>query len=230
MNILRAMEIMGITENPDPEQVKKNFSNLALIHHPDRGGRLEDFLAINEALTLLSKPFINEKTVCGTPISSLGKGLPLSQSAVQCDSCEGHGYRTWASILWDNCPTCEGKIYTSTECKPCPLCKGSGVLNQNWCQKCQGAGTITNLLPYVKRCSDCSLNNRHGILQKALDALEELDYKEARRMILREEKVGQIPTGGNCHYICEACKGVGEIEIFNPALPRRLAFFHKSSL
>ena len=230
MDIMKAMEVLGIVGELDPSKVKEAFNKSALIHHPDKGGCVQDFLAIKEAAELLTKPFLGEETACGTLISTLGKGLPLSQSAVQCDSCEGRGYHTWASILWDDCPTCEGKVYTSTEHKPCHLCKGSGIVNKNWCQKCQGSGFERHLLPYIKRCLDCSLNNRHGLLQKALDQLGELDYKEARRLILQEERVGQIPTSGNVHYICENCKGIGEIEMFNPALPKRLAFFHKSSL
>lgn len=42
-------EVMGLPETATAEDVKKKYKELALTHHPDRGGKHEDFIRITEA-------------------------------------------------------------------------------------------------------------------------------------------------------------------------------------
>lgn len=47
-------EILGVTEDATPEEIKKTFRKEAVKHHPDRGGSKEKFQEINEAYQVLS--------------------------------------------------------------------------------------------------------------------------------------------------------------------------------
>ncbi len=49
-------EILGISKNANETEIKKAFRNLAIKHHPDRGGDAEKFKEINEAYQILSDP------------------------------------------------------------------------------------------------------------------------------------------------------------------------------
>ena len=42
-------EVMGVNENATAQDVKSAFRALSLVHHPDRGGKDEDFKRLNEA-------------------------------------------------------------------------------------------------------------------------------------------------------------------------------------
>lgn len=54
---VEAFTILGISEDADESQVKSAYKKLALTHHPDRGGKQEEFIKItdskNKCLTYL---------------------------------------------------------------------------------------------------------------------------------------------------------------------------------
>lgn len=43
-------EVLGVKETASREDIRNAFRALSLVHHPDRGGKDEDFKRINEAL------------------------------------------------------------------------------------------------------------------------------------------------------------------------------------
>ena len=49
-------QTLGVGKKATPEQIKKAYRRLALLHHPDRGGSDEKFKDIAEAYALLSDP------------------------------------------------------------------------------------------------------------------------------------------------------------------------------
>ncbi len=49
-------EVLGISKNASPDEIKKAFRKLAIEHHPDRGGQEEKFKEINEAYEVLKDP------------------------------------------------------------------------------------------------------------------------------------------------------------------------------
>lgn len=49
-------QILGLTPNASPEEIKKTYRSLAMKHHPDRGGEQSTFKEISVAYDTLSDP------------------------------------------------------------------------------------------------------------------------------------------------------------------------------
>lgn len=60
--------VLGVDKNATPEEIKKSFRKLAMLHHPDKGGEALKFQQINEAYETLSNPI--KKAEYDNPISS----------------------------------------------------------------------------------------------------------------------------------------------------------------
>jgi len=60
MNKIQALKILGLTGNPNPEDIKKAYRKLSIIHHPDKNNGSpeseEKFKQINEAYQSLTSP------------------------------------------------------------------------------------------------------------------------------------------------------------------------------
>jgi DnaJ-class molecular chaperone len=226
MDILKAMKILAVKDISNQESLKEAWKQAALVHHPDRGGNKEDFIAAQDAYKFLSRGEYLQKTVCGESLTNLGNGFPLTYNATTCPSCDGNGYNTWASVLWSTCPTCKGKETISIETRKCPTCNGTKTFNEKPCFNCKGKGVSIFILPFQRKCPDCDSRNPNGLLRRALNSLQTIDYNIAKKFIING-LTGKIPRAGNAHYKCGICKGVGEVLLFNPVLKRSL--FHKSS-
>jgi DnaJ family protein A protein 2 len=49
-------EILGVSKNSDDNEIKKQYRKLCLTHHPDKGGKAEEFQNIQKAYETLSDP------------------------------------------------------------------------------------------------------------------------------------------------------------------------------
>ena len=49
-------EVLGVTKNASPDEIKKAFRRLAVKYHPDRGGDEVKFKEVNEAYEVLKEP------------------------------------------------------------------------------------------------------------------------------------------------------------------------------
>ena len=49
-------DILGVSENASPDEIKKAYRKLASKHHPDKGGDTLQFQNIEEAYRILSDP------------------------------------------------------------------------------------------------------------------------------------------------------------------------------
>ena len=71
-------EVLGVTEYATRDEIKKRFKELALIHHPDKGGNEDKFKEISNAYTELMKTAPAEKKPEQNPFSNyndvFGKG------------------------------------------------------------------------------------------------------------------------------------------------------------
>jgi DnaJ-class molecular chaperone len=48
--------ILGVTKTATPDEIKQAYRRLAMQHHPDRGGDIDRFQAVEEAYRTLSDP------------------------------------------------------------------------------------------------------------------------------------------------------------------------------
>lgn len=74
-----AYEILGVGQNVSNEQLKKSFRELCHIHHPDKGGTQENFMAIMNAYRALENPALRSRYDAAMKIAALGS---LKQSAI----------------------------------------------------------------------------------------------------------------------------------------------------
>lgn len=49
-------EILGVSKSASQEEIKKSFRRLAMVHHPDKGGKEENFKNIQKAYEVLGDP------------------------------------------------------------------------------------------------------------------------------------------------------------------------------
>ena len=162
-------KILGISENADPELIKKNFRKLALKFHPDRNPGEDSekkFKELNEAYSVLSNP------------------EQRSQYDVQRRNPFGHGQNAnpfhggfgdvWSEFFGDfgdifgsagpsqrskrttnnnpnirfEIPLSElvsgeiNQVFEHNEIVDCNPCGGAGGFNVSACQRCHGAGEV----------------------------------------------------------------------------------------
>lgn len=58
--MLKLYEILGLSKDASPDEIKKAYRTLVKEHHPDRGGNEENFREIQEAYDTLSDPEARE--------------------------------------------------------------------------------------------------------------------------------------------------------------------------
>ena len=51
----QALQVLGLELDADNDEVEKRFRALAMQHHPDRGGELDRFQALQEAVAILRR-------------------------------------------------------------------------------------------------------------------------------------------------------------------------------
>jgi curved DNA-binding protein CbpA len=52
--MIDAYQILGVNESAGFEEIQSAYRREVLLHHPDRGGEIEDFLSVKKAFDLLS--------------------------------------------------------------------------------------------------------------------------------------------------------------------------------
>lgn len=180
-------------------------------------------------------------TVEGAKLSSLGKGFPLNKNACECSQCGGRGYteRVVEPRKIFKCRKCGGHGIIS---HPCKYCNGQGKAVshgkvQGECRYCKGTGKF---FPLGNVKTD---RNGNKFVDGPRGSIEikrsELDPKIMGRIcfecsgtgegfgmmfgfmfnldLIQEERKSRIVRNK-----CYTCHGIGEIEMFNPVLPRGL--------
>ncbi len=148
-------------------------------------------------LKVIAELVVTPKTLDGTPIDQLGKGLPGDQDGMPCNVCDSAGYRENKRPVVGTCPECSGSG-TRPHIFTCLSCTGSGKFTQRRalrvvdCRDCKGTGKF----PHPTLTSTCRGCN---------------GYKTIR-----------VPDQFLVEYIkCSTCNGAGEVTpAFNPVLPR----------
>jgi DnaJ-class molecular chaperone len=228
MDPTQAADVLGIELPTEMRIAKKAYRNLAMLFHPDKGGDPEKFREIEAAYRLIGESpehltgagdeGLLTHTVSGYPLSHLGAGFPISESAKQCDDCEGRGYTILREPLEVACPDCKG---TGWKHLPCNRCGGSGKGNEEMpiCPQCEGSGDFIPHEVAVKK----------GMTPKRGRSLLGYGYQVAdqwpRSHYCPRCNGGKtiIDRTGKAYALeCSECKGVGEVKMWNPVMPRGL--------
>jgi len=239
MDVNEAKNILNISDDFNIIKLKRSYRFYAMTCHPDKGGNTEKFNSLNEAFETLIKLCSDDKTntdiiIQGRPISELGRGYPITESATTCDRCNGKGYKEFidpSDTILVECPDCLGDGAYWVNCKKCG---GDGKFKNNNgkpvgdCFLCSGTGKF--YLPYKNttykfyKLFDCFGFARY--------AMREVNTKEGKRNIkvnLCKKCYGNgkvdipNPNPNNKSYmLCSECDGVGEIKLWNPVIPRGL--------
>jgi molecular chaperone DnaJ len=83
-------EVLGVSKSATQDEIKKAFRNLAMKHHPDRGGDAEKFKEINEAYQVLSDEEKRQK------YDRFGFNAPEFGGA---DAFSGQGFSSFSDIF-----------------------------------------------------------------------------------------------------------------------------------
>lgn len=217
-----SLAVLGMMEPFTGRELKKAFRAKSLIAHPDAGGTKGEFLELQDAYNVLLKfaqrlEGLPEMTEDHYPMDVLGKGFSLSEAAKGCADCSGYGYKKYTRQSGDlveaECPSCGGLGAFSY---PCKRCGGTGKFKDprtgkaiGDCDGCRGTGRFVpapkegtwyfNELKDGRKGYWCKECGGDGVVMVSADENERYYY-------LR----------------CDTCKGIGEIKIFNPVLPRGL--------
>lgn len=216
MNQETAGRILGVELPTTRNHLKTAYKNRALLCHPDRGGSKEDFQVLEEAFRFLSKQddafvmdektALENETIQGDKLSDLGLGLGPTTNGKPCPICKGNGYTEYHPYLGEQlpCPHCEQKMqwddilrsHILTFRYKCLRCAGKS------CKRCKGEGWFewtmvgdSQSLYRKRRLSRCNTCHGQGFLPGTAHAF---------------------------YHTCHECKGKGELECWNPVLPKGL--------
>lgn len=185
-SISEKIKILGLTYPFTKGELKHNFRQLVLVHHPDKGGTEENFIRIKDAYDILLSMGLEDteekevnivRTMEGDLVSELGKGLSDTINGTKCRECLGSGHYILVRTIYSvkhRCINCNGMGFVNR--------KGGGI-------------SIFNILFGSIICPVC-----HGS-----GGIEDV-------------------TNVKMNHTCFKCKGTGEIEIDNPALPKNRVF------
>ena len=207
--------LLNRNEVVDHTTLKSAYRKLAHEHHPDKGGDPAVFAKLKDAYDVLAPLAGKEKvkagdeaTLQGDLLRDLGRGYPITESAKPCEPCEGKGFTSFKRINYDfhhePCETCRINTGVSTgwiqnEKNPCFKCKSTGrfVVNgvdRGVCNGCKGNGFHWRSIR-PRPCYAC--------------------FGSGYRTVDTKKDTNKID-----HSTCTTCKGVGEVKLFNPVLPR----------
>lgn len=138
-------------------------------------------------------------TIEGTPLTDLGTGLSLVINSVPCEYCQGKGYSTEAGSRFVECTDCGAMGLTLKTCSQCRGSRGFTALDGSHvtCGSCDDRGTV--------RGKDKSNWFDHGWLRSCLSC-----HGTKRKVV----------PYGHIYRRCSPCQGLGEIQIFNPVIPK----------
>ncbi len=189
------------------EALKTAFRRASHDLYPDKGGNQEAFIKMKQAYDVIvsfrddpslfgdgSNPQKGMRTIDGTWLHELGLGLGPMKNGVDCEVCNHRGYTEIQSMDFRKCSACEGECWISLV--PCGDCKGSKKFTQK-------SGRVVECY----RCRGAGM-------------------REVRPFqCIKCNGRGDIYEAVYTQYIkCTACVGMGEVEIYNPVIPRGRLF------
>lgn len=144
-------EILGLSKDATPEDIKKQFRSLSKIHHPDKGGDDNKFKEIAEAYEVLSDPNKRKQYDNGGTQKNPFQGTNFEEMFNNMFNAGNFGQQRRkpvpdkiVEVQVTVLESYKGSNKTINYAKrnPCDLCDGSGG-DKVTCSDCQGHGFIT---------------------------------------------------------------------------------------
>jgi molecular chaperone DnaJ len=171
-------EILGVTENASPDEIKKTYRKLAMEHHPDKGGNEEKFKKISEAYDILGdenkrksydnqrrNPFGSSNSIFDDLFNQFGakpqQVVPDKVIDINVGVLDSY-FSNEKTINYERkhmCDSCSGSGGEKIGCSGCggsgyhSVVMGSGLFKQIFrqpCNQCRGSGQI-----FKKVCGSC---------------------------------------------------------------------------
>ena len=178
------------------EQAKSTWRFWVQKLHPDKGegGNAKALIELNEQFKTKMAELESNVTESGLDISELGQGLGPTKNGAKCEHCSGKGYT----------------VHVSKTGETCPFCRGRGRARMPiLCRSCSGTGTFITKRGFKVKCKTCSGT---GVFRwKIVDCPYCFGMGEMWFGPRKEKKTLEK---------CYKCEGTGEIELFNPVLPK----------
>ena len=237
----RARELLGVGDKFTARELKAAFRRSSFLCHPDTGGSEEQFHKLQMAYEALQVSCVLDSTVPapsdtlvdGTPLSELGGGFPLTESACQCEKCEGLGYKRYEDhkdMVEEDCPECGG---TGSRRYPCKRCGGDGKYKHPKTGKaigeCRGCNSTGWFYPWNKDQSpprgvtfaEMFFNSFTGFGRDWKQYIPGTDKFGIPCKKCKGHKKVEVPRKSNHIFVrCTTCDGIGEVKMWNPVLPR----------
>lgn len=225
----KSYDILGINMNADEATVKKAYKNLAMKHHPDKGGDEARFKEISNAYDDICNPKpqfqsrMNPTNMNWTsqpaPARPHSRGLQtyvmkisLMEAIHGCEKKLSLTDKEPCSECIAICGTCNGSglvdhllkmpSFVQKMTRTCESCKGNGkrIMRQS-CTPCGGKRTIdTNHIVVVKVPSGVNHNDKRSVLTSKNEQLVITFYIISEASGLRKEGCNLIFTK-NIHFL-----------------------------
>ena len=151
MNFDKAKEILELSDNFTPEQIKQNYHRLSLKFHPDKGGNPEDFVQLTEAYSFITQEQTPETTKTNTinlnDIFRTFISPNLNKFKFFTKESSFFGFKKEISVCVSPKEFLEGSVKEIEQsykkqcgCEPqfCDKCRGFSL----HCNKCNGSGIL----------------------------------------------------------------------------------------
>jgi len=187
-------DILGLEEGISSKEIKKKYRELALVHHPDKGGDEEEFKKITEAYEVLTGKSRPKHT---PPNGFGGFGFDINlgdifgqQERRPPTRDEEVGMGINISIA-DIKKGIEHKV-SYTKSKDCSSCNGLGGEKKTTCDACSGSGQAFQSDGFIRLVTICSNCRGRGTQVenpcKDCDAKGYVKYEEKITFEIRKKK------------------------------------------
>lgn len=198
---------LGLSAPVTIKELKSGYRKKAMEYHPDLNPNgTELFKEFQQVYEWLTSPGIMEtiavagevelvsRTIDGIPLSELGLGFDNTKNGIDCPDCSHTGYKR----------VVEEKIHL------CRECFGAGYAYANTCTACTGTGKFTQK------------NSKKVVDFLRCKGAGTIHYRTLTRCTACVRGYVTNRTEKVTFHTCYRCRGVGELEIFNPVIRKGL--------
>jgi DnaJ-class molecular chaperone len=218
------LAFIGLFRPTTMQALKTAYKRKSRELHPDINLSVdaeENFKLLNSIYETICKRtnWCMDEPGSNTPdwINTCGKGLGPNKNGRPCENCRGAGYTVSTYIdvfnLGSECPKCAGSGY-----QLCSKCNGTGNYTVQ-CNKCDSNGLFTLRSGRKVQCKVCS-----GYKTRVIGTCYTCNGTGRSKQLHHSCKLcggdGIIYSEKESYSKCHKCNGVGEVEIWNPVIPK----------